>query len=254
MANPFGTDNMAAGYALSRPPVHPRVVERAFSAISTGTSFQRALDVGCGAGISTEALSSVARHRIGLEPAHPMLKWAPRVSPEADFLVGQAEALPLRAHSVDLIAAAGSLNYTDLDNFFPEAARVLAPGGQLLVYDFSPGRSFADDSRLDNWFEAFMQRYPAPAYEGRVLSPELLAPLATGFHMTASEHFEIPVTLSPSFYLDYMLTETNVAAAVRSGTPLEEIRRWCAMTLAPVWDGRPGPVIFRGYFACFAAN
>ncbi len=183
-----------------------------------------------------------------------MLKWAPRVSPEADFLAGQAEVLPLRAHSVDLIAAAGSLNYADLDRFFPEAARVLAPGGQLLVYDFSPGRSFADNSRLDDWFEAFMQRYPAPAFEGRTLSPELLAPLASGFHLTAAEHFEIPVTLNPNFYLDYMLTETNVAAAVRAGTPLAEIRRWCAMTLARVWEATPQPVIFRGYFARLAAN
>jgi SAM-dependent methyltransferase len=254
MANPFGTDNMAAGYALSRPPVHPRVVERAFPALSPGTAFQRALDVGCGAGISTEALTAVAKHRIGLEPAHAMLQWAPRVSPEADFLVGEAEALPLRARSVDLIAAAGSLNYANLDRFFPEAARVLAPGGELLVYDFSPGRSFVHNHRLDDWFEAFMQRYPAPVYEGRTLSPELLAPLATGLHLRAAEHFEIPVTLNPSFYLDYMLTETNVAAAVRSGTPLEEIRRWCAMTLAPVWEDTARPVIFRGYFACFAVN
>lgn len=245
---------MAAGYALSRPPVHPRVIERAFSVVSSGTSFQRALDVGCGAGISTEALAAVARHRIGLEPAHAMLKWAPRVAPQADFLVGQAEALPLQAHCVDLIAAAGSLNYTHLDSFFPEAARALTPGGELLVYDFSPGRSFIRNSRLDDWFEAFMQRYPAPAFEGQPLSPELLAPRASGFHLEASEHFEIPVTLSPGFYLDYMLTETNVAAAVRSGTPIDEIRSWCAMTLAPVWEEAAQPVIFRGYYARFAVN
>jgi predicted TPR repeat methyltransferase len=38
--------------------------------------------------------------------------------------------------SLDLIAAAGSLNYVALDRFFPEAARILAPNGLLLAYDF----------------------------------------------------------------------------------------------------------------------
>ena len=33
--------------------------------------------------------------------------------------------LPLADASVDLITAAGALNYADLDLFFPEAARVL---------------------------------------------------------------------------------------------------------------------------------
>jgi ubiquinone/menaquinone biosynthesis C-methylase UbiE len=104
-----------------------------------------------------------------------MLKWASMIAPSAGFVVGTAEAIPLCDHSVDLITAAGSLNYANLDLFFPEAARVR------------------------------------------------------------------------------MMTETNVAAAVRSGVPHSQIKSWCAETLAPVWNGPEREVQFRGYFACMSA-
>ncbi len=253
MPNPFWTDDMAAGYATSRPPVHRRVIEQAFHQSGRSKPFQRALDIGCGAGVSTKALIEFAGSYIGLEPSEAMLKWAPPIAPSADFVVGSAEAIPLCNRAVDLITAAGSLNYANLDLFFPEAARVLMPHGVLLVYDFSAGRSFRNAASLDGWFSNFHQRYPPPANEARELSPAILAELSSGFHVDAHRQFEIGITLAPKFYVDYVMTETNVAAAVRSGVPQSEIRSWCVETLAPVWNGAHREVLFRGYFACMSA-
>jgi SAM-dependent methyltransferase len=253
MPNPFGTGDMAAGYATSRPPVHRRVIEQAFQQLARTGPFQRALDIGCGAGVSTQALLDFAGSCIGLEPSESMLKWAPKLAPSADFLVGSAEAIPLCSRAVDLITAAGSLNYANLDLFFPEAARVLMPDGILLVYDFSAGRSFRNGTSLDDWFSSFHQRYPPPENEARELSPAILAELSSGFHIDAHCQFEIGITLAPEFYLDYVMTETNVAAAVRSGVPQSEIKSWCGGTLAPVWNGAEREVLFRGYFACMSA-
>ena len=253
MLNPFGTDHMAAGYATSRPPVHRRVIEQAFQQLARSRPFSRALDIGCGAGVSTKALLDFAGSCIGLEPSEAMLQWAPQLAPSAGFVVGTAEAIPLCSRAIDLITAAGSLNYANLDLFFPEAARVLTPRGILLVYDFSAGRSFRNATSLDEWFSSFHQRYPPPANEARELSPAILAKLNTGFHLDAHRQFEIAITLAPGFYLDYVMTETNVAAAVRSGVPHSEIRSWCAQTLAPVWKGAEQEVLFRGYFACMSA-
>jgi ubiquinone/menaquinone biosynthesis C-methylase UbiE len=70
------------------------------------------------------------------------------VGPNALFLVGRAERLPFSAGAFDLMAA-GSLNYADVDLFLPEAARVLAPGDVLLIYDFSAGRRVRGDHQLD---------------------------------------------------------------------------------------------------------
>lgn len=253
MANPFGTSNMAAGYATSRPPVHPGVMELVRAELGRTGPFQVALDVGCGAGVSTRALAGIARSCIGLEPMEAMLQWASTLVPSAGFVVGTAEAIPLCDRSVDLITAAGSLNYANLDLFFPEAARVLIPDGVLVVYDFSPGRSFRDAPGLGEWFSSFYSRYPPPTAEGRTLSPEILADSSPAFRLQCHRRFEIGIMMTPASYVDYMMTETNVAAAVRSGVPHSQIKSWCAETLAPVWHGAEREVLFRGYFACLNA-
>jgi len=211
---------------------------------------RRALDVGCGAGISTQALAGLAIHSVGIEPNEAMLAWSHVTAPGAAFAAGSAEALPVRSGSVDLITAAGSLNYVRLEPFFTEAARVLSPEGRLVAYDFSPGRSFREQCGLDSWFAAFIERYPRPASEARELNPEILAGLDSRFSVEVSRSFEMGLELSREFYLDYMMTETNVAAALRRGIERDDIRRWCADTLEPVWQSGAKEVLFRGYFIC----
>jgi hypothetical protein len=122
---------------------------------------------------------------------------------------------------------------------------VLAPGGVLLAYDFSPGR-------IDNWLEEFQQRYPPPVGSAKPLDPEILRELAGGFDVVHAEPFDYALTLSPEFYLEYMLTETSVSDAVRRGTPLESIRAWCAESLS--FFREPRDVMFRGYFVILQAD
>jgi SAM-dependent methyltransferase len=249
MSNPFSDDVMAAGYAAARPPVHPRVI--ALMRAWLGRSSVRvAADLGCGAGLSTRPLVDFARVCVGFDPAESMVRAARRTAPQATFMVAAGEAIPLPSGSVDVVAAAGSLNYArDLDAVWPEVARVLARGGTFVVYDFSPGRSLADDEGLDHWYESFLERYPRPAGQARPLSPAILNDIAAGFVLRRGEEFAMPLPLSASFYVEYMLTETNVQHAVRRGTPLDEIRTWCTETLAPVFGGRERDVVFRGYLA-----
>jgi ubiquinone/menaquinone biosynthesis C-methylase UbiE len=149
MASVFDLPAMAAGYAKSRPSVHPYIIERARKHLPMSLPVERAIDVGCGAGLSTQALQPIARHLRGIDPSATMIQCASALLPGAKFMVGSAESLPLPSQSADLITAAGSLNYTDLTRFFSEAVRVLRAGGALLVYDFSQGRTFKNFNRLD---------------------------------------------------------------------------------------------------------
>lgn len=248
----FGS--LAAGYALARPAIHPLIIERIDRHLQPVRKIARALDVGCGSGLSTGPLDRLAAQTFGVDVAESMLRWTSTIAPHAHFAAAGAEALPFRTASIGLITAAGSLNYADLDLFFPEAARVLTPGGVLVVYDFSPGRSFADSVSLDEWFSDFMLRYPAPPGEARELDPQRLGQLARSFRVRSHEDFEIGLALSPERYLGYVLTETNVAYALRNGLALEEVRSWCEDALAPVFDKRSREVLFRGYIAyLFAA-
>lgn len=231
---------MASGYARWRPPIHPLITEKALDFIGLRDV---GLDVGCGAGLSTRALQRIAARCIGIDPVEDMI----RSAGDGVFVVAAAEALPLIDSSVDVISAAGSLNYVDPARFFPEALRVLTSDGVMLVYDFSPGRSFREDGELDDWFEQFRQRYPPPAGAARFLDPGILGELATGFLSVHSEEFTLAVKLTPEFYLEYMLTETSVSYAVRSGIRADSIRQWSADSLAKIFV-TPRDVLFRGYF------
>lgn len=248
----FASPTLAAGYARSRPAVHPRVIERVRRHLGVSERLGCAVDVGCGAGLSTGPLAELARVPVGIEPLEPMLGWTRTVAPDCRFVVGRAEELPVADGAADLMTAAGSLNYADLGKFFPEARRVLGAAAKLVVYDFSQGKRMADSPALEEWFGAFTAKYPAPPFSGRTLTPDLLVPLAAGFRPVGSEWYEESLTLDLAFYVDYAMTETNVAAAVRAGVDEDSIREWCRATLAPVFGGVAREVVFTGYIAYFS--
>jgi len=118
-----------------------------------------------------------------------------------------------------------------------------------VAYDFSPGRSLRGSDLLDQWFRLFMERYPPAGDDAIEISPRILAEMDSVLRVKDHEDFEIGLTLSPEFYLEYALTETNVTHAVRSGVPLDEIRSWCRETLSGVFQGQAREVLFRGYIA-----
>jgi SAM-dependent methyltransferase len=230
-------------------------VERVRRHIGLEHPVELALDVGCGAGLSTRALAPIARHRLGLDPAAAMVRLGSQVAPGAHFGVASAERLPLRQGSVDLISAAGSLNYADLGRFLEEAARVLAVGGVLVVYDFTPGRRIPGSDALTRWFDELLRRWPSPRESARrELDPEVLAGESSLFRLRSSDLFEIGLELDVDFYLEYVMTEANIAHALRSGASAAAIREWCRDSLAPIFGGSHRRVLFEGYIAYLEAT
>ena len=141
MSNPFSDAAMAAGYATARPLVHPSVIAL-LATWRRGVRVGIAGDIGCGAGLSTRALLDVADRCVGFDPSESMIRAAHHVSPGALFVVASAEAMPLASRTVDLLTAAGSLNYVrDLDAAWTEARRVLTRRGTLAVYDARPAHT-----------------------------------------------------------------------------------------------------------------
>jgi ubiquinone/menaquinone biosynthesis C-methylase UbiE len=243
---------MVLGYARARPPVHQHILNRVRPHLREDLGV--ALDLGCGAGLSTRALQSYATTAIGLEPLEAMLRLAPAVAPGSRWIAGSAEALPIRDGSIDLVAAAGSLNYVDLERFFPEAARVLKSNGVLLVYDFSAGRRFVNHAGLEQWFREFQLRYPPASHEARLLSPRILSDVQSFFQIEQQESFEAAIPLTVDAYINYMLTETNVASAMRNGASMAEIRSWCDASLRPLWQQHEEQITFESYYALLIRN
>jgi ubiquinone/menaquinone biosynthesis C-methylase UbiE len=246
-ASIYDSSRLALGYAYHRPLVHPHVMRMVATHLWIATPAGRALDVGCGAGRSTEALGPLATTVVGLEPVPAMLAHCCAVAPGAHFVVGRAEELPFPDHAFDLITAAGSLNYVDLGRFLPDAARVLTPAGTLVIYDFSAGRRFRQDPALDEWYQAFEIRYPGqPGYalDARTMDYERF-----GLQLDAYHEFEVALPLTAPSYLEYVLTQTNVERAIARGVPEDGIRDWCRSTIAAVFGPAARDVLFRGYVA-----
>ena len=240
----FNSDYLGEGYAQWRPAVHPHVVERIGRRVGR---VARALDIGCGTGLSTRALQPLAEEAIGMEPYVAMLRWSQSIAPDASFVAGAAEAIPVRSSSMPLLTAAGSLNWADLGRFFPEARRVVADDGVLVIYDFGQGQDLAGSDALARWNARFKERYPSPPC--RTVNLETLASDTPGFVLREGEEFAVPISIAPDFYLEYAMTETNVEAAVRRGESETQIRNWCEETLAPVFAGKARDVTFRGFIA-----
>jgi len=216
-------------------------------ALGQTTPFRTALDLGCGAGLSTAALTPYSKTVVGLEPVRAMLQYSHVVSPQSRFLVGQAERLPFRSGVFDLITAAGALNYVDLGLFLPEASRVLARTGVMVIYDFSEGRRLHGDDRLTQWFGEFQRRYPPPPdYD---LDVKGLNYEEAGLRLEGYQTVVVPIEMSLDSYVPYVMSETSVEAAISRGVGEAEIRDWCAVTLREVFGDASLDVLFDGYIS-----
>ena len=95
----------------------------------------RALDAGCGTGFQTAILAEMGYAVHGLDLSHRLLGGARERLGGAPLVQGDAEALPYAAGAFDAATCCGStLSYVgDAPRALSEIARVLRPGGRLLV-------------------------------------------------------------------------------------------------------------------------
>ena len=243
---------LADGYATSRPPLHSHILNRV-EALDAVDRVPLALDVGCGAGLSTAALAhrGIAQCVLGVDPSLAMISRARSQGKAGLIGLAAAEALPLRSGSVGLMTAAGSLDHADIPAFFSESARVLSPNGLLVVYDFATGRQSPQCPELDAWYSDVLRRWPKPSGGGPAVTSATFesAPMA----LVAYEAFTLSLEFELRGYLDYLMTETNVGAAVSAGVALTDIRSWCEEGLLPFFRG-PLPIEFRSYYACLGQS
>jgi SAM-dependent methyltransferase len=103
------------------------------------------LDIGCGTGRYTRLLRGLLPEGSRLIAADASAAMLAQLragqrghAAGAAPLLAAAEALPLRAASLDLVTAFNSVHHFGLDRFLAAAAAVLAPGGQLFIYTRTP--------------------------------------------------------------------------------------------------------------------
>lgn len=91
------------------------------------------LDLGAGTGKLTRLLVSAFRRVIAVEPAEAMRRLLVTLCAEVEALAGTGQEIPLSDASVDAVFAAQAFHWFGDERALGEIARVLRPGGALVV-------------------------------------------------------------------------------------------------------------------------
>jgi demethylmenaquinone methyltransferase / 2-methoxy-6-polyprenyl-1,4-benzoquinol methylase len=144
------------------------------------------LDVCCGTGDLTLALAdrvAPGGHVIGCDFSEPMLdlareKAAARGADGVRFEWADALQLPYDAERFDAVAVGfGVRNFADRDRGLRELARVLKPGGRLVVLEFTKPRRRPFSTFYSLWFDRIV-----PILGKLTRDPEAYAYLAESVH------------------------------------------------------------------------
>jgi ubiquinone/menaquinone biosynthesis C-methylase UbiE len=132
--NPMIETELSLLHSLLAPSLHPGAV---------------VLDAACGTGRHAAWLGAQGCRAVGIDLSAAMVHRASAAAPRAGFLQGDLRALPLASNSVDACVCALALCHLPrLAPALRELARVLRPGGRLVVSDphgrgeFAGGQGF----------------------------------------------------------------------------------------------------------------
>lgn len=137
---------------------------------------ERVVDIGAGAGAGTVMAAKRGAHVIAVEPTGYMRgvlglrRLGQRARSRIEVVDGAAESTGLAAESVDAAWAVNSMHHwTDQDAAIAELARILRPGGRLLLAD----EDFEDPDHPEH--EQFAERHAEHSHHFDMVDPERVA-------------------------------------------------------------------------------
>jgi SAM-dependent methyltransferase len=223
---------VAARYADARPSLHGHAVRLLAERIPPP---HRAIDVGCGTGLSTEPLTSLADIVVGVDVSKDMLSKARRVG-GAKYVCARAERLPFTDSPFDLATIASAIHWFEREAII-ELGRVLGATAVLAVYDVWFRAEMRDVEAFAEWMKTeCAKRYP-PVAKNRFTEASLAE---VGFTPAWQEDLRVehPVTLES--LVAYLMTHSERLAAVRDGRETDAAQaRFLTEGLSPLFRDEP---------------
>ncbi|HVJ95740.1 MAG TPA: class I SAM-dependent methyltransferase [Acidimicrobiia bacterium] len=245
--NPFAANAVGELYARGRPYHHPRSLARIRTLVGDAPCAE-ALDVACGTGMSTVALSEHAARVVGLDASPEMMRVAP-TGAGRHYLLGNAERLPFPDATFDAATCCSGVHWFDQRRFFTELRRVLRPNAWVGLYDHYFIGEMVDVPAFAAWAGEAMERYPLPERNHQVGDPRTNTP--PGFEKIADEFYNDDRAMTQDAFVDYQLTISNFVAAAERGTPRTELRDWLMLSTDPLFGGAETRIVrFLGSITC----
>ncbi len=157
-APPDAFGRTAREYELGRPSWPEELLDRVVADLGLGPEAE-VLDLAAGTGKLTRELVPRFGRVVAVEPDNAMREVLEEVVPGAESLAGGAEAIPLGDGAVDTIFCAEAFHWFASDETVAEIARVLRPGGALVLLwsifgeEREPPVSAEAEAVLDEAFE-----------------------------------------------------------------------------------------------------
>lgn len=178
-----------------------------------------ALDAACGTGRMAALLAPRGHRVVGVDSSPDMLARARARVPEGDFRPGTLQRLPVADDSVDLVVCSLALTHVrDLGPVMEQFARVLRPGGHLVISDMHHewvARGMVPPVRLPDGTRGRLTSYRHPTGD------YLRAALPVGLQVRRCEE---PLPAKPS--------TAQIPSGRREPGPWE-LWPWCLADLVP---------------------
>ncbi len=193
----WGTDPQ--GWARYGEPHNEPLFRAVLDAAAVGAG-TRLLDVGCGTGATLVLARQRGAEVAGLDVCDPLLAIARDRLPDADLVLGEADALPFPDGGFDAVVGVNAFQFAaDPRIALAEAARVLAPGGRVVA------SLFAEPERSQSTAIHLALSALAPPAQG-LPAPALSAPAPAG--------------AQPGQHAPYLLSEPGNLEAAFEGAGL----------------------------------
>jgi SAM-dependent methyltransferase len=215
MARNFGA--AAADYAKFRAGFPESFFDRV-TALGLCSPGAVAVDVGTGTGTLARGFAKRGMTVIGVDPDERLTDEARRLDAGAsvsiEYRQGTAEAIPLPSAVADLVSAGQCWHWFDAPKAAEEFARVIRPGGHVLVAHFDwlplPGSVVDATERL------IKEHNPAWHFEaGNGFHPESVPHLyAAGFRGFESFSYDVDVPYTPEAWRGRIRASAGVGASL----------------------------------------
>lgn len=230
--NYFISKEAAERYAIGRPPFHANTIKHISNFLQLKNKLGTALDVACGTGLSTRALTAIAGTVYGTDASPAMLDKTTKEN-NTFYQLAQAEKQPFGDNSIDLITVSSGVHWFNIDAFLREANRLLKSRGWLIMYENHFIGQMENAAAFHDWFfNVYLKRYPSPPRRHDYdWSNENLNP--RHFTFAAEEKFNNTISFTQQQLILYFTTQSNIISAVEKKiTTFEDAEKWLADELS----------------------